>query len=51
MDDAQDRVLTGDVGSIVKILNQHQNSLADLESTGRRMEEELGQVSRLLAQR
>lgn len=51
MDAAQERALTGDVAKIVQILNQHQNSLAVMEDAGRRMEHDIAQVNRVLAQR
>jgi 4-diphosphocytidyl-2C-methyl-D-erythritol kinase len=55
MDAAQERSMaTGDGGSadaaaIVKILNQHQNSLAELEGAARRLEHDLMHLNRTLA--
>jgi nuclear pore complex protein Nup62 len=49
MDETQERNLTGDVAKIVKILQQHQTSLADLEDAGRRMEYDISQINRVLA--
>jgi nuclear pore complex protein Nup62 len=49
MDETQERTLTGDVAKIVKILQQHQTSLADLEDAGRRMEYDISQINRVLA--
>lgn len=51
MDDIQDRVLTGDFGKVVKILNQHQNSIVELEDAGRRVEQEIIQINQLMEQR
>lgn len=51
MDAAQERALSGDVAKIVKILNQHQNSLASLEDVANRMEHDMAQVHRVLGQR
>lgn len=48
IDATQQRVLTGDTGKIVQILNQHETSLADLETAARRMELDVGHVSKLL---
>ncbi|GAX11591.1 nuclear pore complex protein Nup62 [Fistulifera solaris] len=51
MDATQQRVLTGDTGKIVQILSQHEKSLADLETAARRMELDVGHVSKLLERR
>jgi nuclear pore complex protein Nup62 len=51
MDATQQRVLTGDTGKIVQILGQHEKSLADLETAARRMELDVGHVSKLLERR
>jgi nuclear pore complex protein Nup62 len=51
IEETQERVLTGDVGKIVKILNQHETSLAEIQAAGRRMEQDIGQVSKLLSLR
>lgn len=48
LDESQQKMLPGDVGKIVKILNQHQSALAELESTGRRMEQDIVAVQKVL---
>jgi hypothetical protein len=50
LDDSQDKVLTGSVGDVVRILNAHQNGLAELEQTSRSMEQDIAQIGRYLAQ-
>jgi nuclear pore complex protein Nup62 len=50
LDDSQDKVLTGSVGDVVRILNAHQNGLAELEQTSRSMEQDFAQIGRYLAQ-
>jgi len=48
MDATLGRVLTGDVGKIVKILNDHEKSLAELQAESRRVEIDIGHINRLL---
>ena len=36
------------MGKILKILNEHETSLANLEATGRRMERDIEQVKHVL---
>jgi nuclear pore complex protein Nup62 len=52
LDESQDQVLKGGgpVGDIVKILNNHQNGLVQLEQTSRSMEQDITQIERYLAE-
>jgi flagellar hook-basal body complex protein FliE len=50
MSSTQDRMLSGDAGKVVQILNQHQNSLIELEAASRQMENDISHVSRVLSQ-
>lgn len=53
MEEAQARVWDKDteVGPIVRVLHEHQNTLGDLEKAGQTLELEIAQVSQLLAQK
>jgi nuclear pore complex protein Nup62 len=50
MSSAQDRMMSGDAGKVVQILNQHQNSLIELEAASRQMDNDISHVSRVLSQ-
>lgn len=50
LDDSQDQVLSGPLGDVVRILNSHQNGLAQLEQSSRSMEQDIAQIERYLAQ-
>jgi chromosome segregation ATPase len=49
MEQAEERALTGDVAQIVRVLHQHQSSLANLEDVARRMDADISQISRVFA--
>jgi nuclear pore complex protein Nup62 len=50
MAEKQESMLSGDVGKVVQILNQHQNSLTELEVASRQMENDISHVGRILSQ-
>jgi predicted RNase H-like nuclease (RuvC/YqgF family) len=50
LDESQDQVLRGPVGDVVKILNNHQNGLVQLEQASRSMEQDIAQIERYLAE-
>jgi predicted RNase H-like nuclease (RuvC/YqgF family) len=50
LDESQDNVLKGPVADVVKILNNHQNGLVQLEQTCRSMEQDIAQMERYLAE-
>lgn len=47
---AQETTLSGDAGYIVKILNDHRNTLADLDTASRRLDRDVEQANQLLGQ-
>lgn len=49
MEAAQERVLTGNAGKIVHILNAHEKTLAEVQAAGRQMELDIGHVNKMLA--